>query len=230
MHTPRIFALDSFSSPTVKTDDIINISIQTIDPNSNHILNEGNQPILSGAASGSGSQQAVQGYLVDHDGYIKMPYLDTVYVRGLTTDQITDTVRKRVGYYFKDPVVLVRFANFRVTVLGLVQNPASFILPNEKPTIFDALGLAGDITVFGKRNNVLIMRDDDYGKKELARINLDSSSAMKSPYFYLRPNDVIYVEPTRNFILKSNAFQDLVIKVLQGLFVLAIVIISHRSI
>ncbi len=230
LKTPRIFTLNAFSSPTVKTDDILNITIETIDPTSNRLLNEGNQPILAGAASNSnGVEAAIQGYLVNKDGYIKMPYLDTVYVRGMTTDQITDTLVRRIGFYFKDPVVNVRFANFRVTVLGQVKNPASFIMPNEKPTIFDAIGLAGDITIYGKMSNVLLMRDDDFGKKEVVRINLDSSSALMSKYFYLRPNDVIYVEPTNSLVQKSYSYTDTYIRVAEAVLVLIVVIYSHRS-
>ncbi len=105
--------------------------------------------------------------------------------------------------------------SFKVTVLGEVRQPATFSLPNEKPTVLDALGLAGDITIFGKRNNVLLVRESE-GKKEITRLNLDSSNVINSPYFYLKPNDVLYVEPTDSRVESTNAFRTRDIAVLSA--------------
>ncbi len=204
--------LPQFISPVVHPDDIININIQTLDPQANLILNQGNLPIQSGITTPNpnsptmNNQNAVSGYLVNKNGDINMPYIGTVHVQGLTTTTIHDTILNRVSVFFKNPVVNVRFANFKVTVLGEVRQPATFSLPNEKPTVFDALGLAGDISIYGKRNNVLLVRDAD-GKKEITRLNLDSTSVINSPYFYLKPNDVLYVEPTESRVASTNAYR-----------------------
>jgi polysaccharide export outer membrane protein len=101
----------------------------------------------------------------------------------------------------------VRFANFKVTVLGEVKNPSTFLVPNEKPSIIDALGLAGDLTIFGKRENVMLIRDNE-GQKEITRLNLDSSKTISSPYFYLRPNDVVYVEASESKVLSTDAYRN----------------------
>jgi polysaccharide export outer membrane protein len=164
--------------------------------------------VLSGAATGSSiaTQSSVSGYLVDKDGNIRLPYIGNVIVKGLTTAQIRDTIIQKISFYFKEPVVTVRFANFKVTVLGEVKNPSTFVIPNEKPTVIDALGLAGDITIFGKRDNILLMRDVE-GKKEVARLNLDSSKSISSPYFFLRPNDVLYVEPSASRVASTDAYR-----------------------
>ena len=212
--TVRYVSLPNFISPVVKSDDIINIVIQTLDPQANSILNQGNLPVNSGAISGnpisansSSSQAVISGYLVTKDGYIRMPYIGNVLVKGLTTEAIRDAIAARIAYYFKDPVVNVRFANFKVSVLGEVKNPSSFIVPNEKPTLMDALSLAGDLTIYGRRDNVMLIRDNE-GRKEITRFNLDSSRTISSSYFYLRPNDVIYVEASASKVLSTDAYRN----------------------
>jgi len=208
--TLKYVALHSYTPPIIQSDDILNIVIQTLDPQANAILNQGNLPVSSGALTGSStsSQQAViSGYLVTKDGYIHMPYIGNVYVKGFTTEQIRDTVISKISFYFKDPVVNVRFANFKVSVLGEVRNPSTFLIPNEKPTLIDALGLAGDLTIYGRRDNVMLIRDSE-GKKEITRFNLDSSRTISSRYFYLRPNDVIYVEASASKVISIDAYRN----------------------
>jgi polysaccharide export outer membrane protein len=208
--TVRYVPLAKYSSPVVRVDDILNIVIQTLDPQANTILNQGNLPATSGAVSGSSltsSQAVVSGYLVGKDGSVHMPYIGSVYVLGLTTDQIRDTVSQKISFYFKDPVVNVRFANFKVSVLGEVKNPSTFLIPNEKPTVIDALGLAGDITIYGRRDNVMLIRDNE-GQKEITRLDLDSSKSISSPYFFLRPNDVLYVEASASKVESTDAYRN----------------------
>ncbi len=201
--------LPAFTPPVVHPDDILNVSIQTLDPQANLLLNQGNLPILSGITttnSVNAQQQVVSGYLVNREGNIHMAYIGNVHVGGLATSAVRDTVSARISYYFKDPVVNVRFANFKVTVLGEVKTPATFSIPNERPTVLDALGFAGDLTIYGKHNNVLLIRETE-GRKEITRLNLDSSSIIASHYFYLRPNDVLYVEPTESRVESTNAYR-----------------------
>lgn len=204
----RYYSLAPYTPPIVKPDDILNIVIQTLDPQANAILNQGNLPVNSGAVSGGNlNQTVIAGYLVNRSGFVHMPYIGDVKVSGMTTDVIRDTIFNRIAFYFKDPVVNVRFANFKVTVLGEVKNPSTFILPNEKPSVIDALGLAGDMTIWGRRDNVLLMRDND-GRKEVTRLNLDSSKVISSHYFYLRPNDVIYVEASPSKVESTDAYRN----------------------
>jgi len=208
--TVKYLPLAKYSSPVVRTDDILNIVIQTLDPQANTILNQGNLPVNSGAVTGgsiSGSQAVVAGYLISKDGYVHMPYIGNVYVKGMTTEQVRDTITNKIAFYFKDPVVNVRFANFKVSVLGEVKNPSTFLIPNEKPTVIDALGLAGDITIYGRRDNVMLIRDNE-GQKEITRMNLDSSKSVSSPYFFLRPNDVLYVEASASKVQSTDAYRN----------------------
>jgi polysaccharide biosynthesis/export protein len=230
VNSPKYVDLPPFTPPVVRPDDILNINVQTLDPQANMILNQGNLPIQSGVTTVNpnapmlNNQNAVSGYLVNKSGDIFMPYIGSVHVQGLTTSAIHDTVLNRISVYFKNPVVNVRFANFKVTVLGEVRQPATFSLPNEKPTVLDALGLAGDITIFGKRNNVLLVRDAE-GRKEITRLDLDSTKIINSPYFYLKPNDVLYVEPTESRVASTNAFRTRDIAVLSaGISLLTVVV------
>ncbi len=223
----KIIDLPVFTPPVVRPDDILNISIQTLDPQANQLLNQGNLPILSGITttnSVNAQQQVVSGYLVNREGYIHMAYIGNVHVGGMTTSALRDTISERISYYFKDPVVNVRFANFKVTVLGEVKTPATFSIPNERPTVLDALGFAGDLTLYGKHNNVLLIRELE-GKKEITRLNLDSSNVIASNYFYLRPNDVLYVEPTESRVESTNAYRTRDVAILaSGLSLITIIV------
>jgi polysaccharide biosynthesis/export protein len=219
-------------SAVVRTDDVLNITIQTLDPSANNILNQGNLPVNSGAVTNSNNtntstQAVISGYLVNRDGYVHLPYVGDVLVKGLTTDQVKELVAQKVSVYFKDPVVNVRFTNFKITVIGEVKNPSTFLFPNENPTIFDALGLAGDITISGRRDNVMLIRSGDDGKRDIVRLNLDSTSALTSPYFYLKPNDVLYVEPTEDRVASESAYRTKDVAVIAAALSLMIVIVAR---
>lgn len=215
----------------VRPDDVLNITIQTLDPSANAILNQGNLPASSGAVSQTSnaniSQAIISGYLVDKDGFVHLPYIGDVLVKGLTSQQVKQLITEKISVYFKDPVVNIRFTNFKITVLGEVRNPTTFLLPNENPTIFDALGLAGDITIFGRRDNVMLIRADADGKREIVKLNLDSSSTITSPYFYLKPNDVLYVEPTQDRVASTSAYRTRDIAVISSALSLMIIIVAR---
>ena len=187
----------------IQKDDILAINIQTLDPQSTSSVNQsGSTSVLT--TSPIANQQQYPGYLVDNAGQVSIPLIGNVKVVGLTTYQARDTIIKRVQQYYINPTVQVRFANFKITVIGEVARPASYTVPNEKVSILDAIGLAGDLTIFGRRENILLVRDS-LGSKQFVRLNLNSSDIVKSPYFFLRQNDVIYVEPNKQKIIASDA-------------------------
>lgn len=153
------------------------------------------------AATGGGS---LQGYWVDPDGNIDFPVLGKLHVEGMSTTQLRDTLTTLVARSVKDPIININFLNFYVTVLGEVKNPGRHSVASQGMTILDALGLAGDMTIYGKRNNVLVTREVD-GKLEFARLNLNDNSIFTSPFYHIRQNDVIYVEPnTARAITSQN--------------------------
>ncbi|HVX52675.1 MAG TPA: polysaccharide biosynthesis/export family protein [Chitinophagaceae bacterium] len=199
----------------IQPDDILSITIQTVDPAGNAVFNQAspstyvsqNPSAINGSLSASAAasvSQPLGGYLVNKQGDIDLPMLGTFHVAGLTTLAAQDSIAQRTALYYKSPTVLVRFSNFKVTVLGEVNRPGSYVIPNERVTIFDALGLAGDLTIFGKRENVLLVRDSA-NQSQLVRLNLNSKDIVSSSYFYLRQNDVLYIEPLKEKIANLDA-------------------------
>ena len=162
-------------------------------------------PALGGSTNNSLSTQNT-GFLVDKNGDVEMALVGKIRVAGLTTFQAKELIKEKVAVFYQHPNVQLRFTNFKVSVLGEVNAPSTYTLPNERVTILDALSLAGDLTIYGKRENILIVRDND-GKKEFARLDLNSSEIFNSPYYYLRQNDVIYVEPNKARVSANNAAQ-----------------------
>lgn len=171
------------------------------------IFNNGgtNYNITSSVGSSGGGQGGNKGYLVDENGFIDYPVLGKVKVSGLTLRQVKNEIAKRLEDFVKEPVVEVRILNYRVTIIGEVGAPGAIIASNHKLSIIDALALAGDLPISGRKDNVLIVRTTE-GRREFARLNLNSRNVFSSPYFYLKQNDVIYVEPTRIRRQESNDF------------------------
>jgi polysaccharide export outer membrane protein len=134
------------------------------------------------------------GYLVDKNGFINFPVIGKISLVGMTKEEATDKMTDLIKTQVKNPIVNVRFINFKVTVIGEVQKPATFITETEKINVLEALGLAGDMTVYGRRENVLVIREKE-GVRTTTRLNLNSKSVFSSPYFYLQQNDIVYVEP-----------------------------------
>lgn len=166
----------------------------------------------NGMTSGVGTTSASAiGYLVEADGKIKVPYIGNVQAEGLTRLQLEDTLTQLFKDYTKNPVVNVRFLNYYFSVLGEVTGKGRFAMPNERITILEAISMAGDLTEFGKRDNILVVREEN-GKRNFARVNLLSKDLFNSPYFYLRTNDVVYVEPLKSkFITRKGVPQYLAI-------------------
>lgn len=156
-----------------------------------------NMPLYSPGQVGTDrmySSYQLQYYLVDKDGNINFPTMGKLHVEGMTVSQLRDTLTTEISKSVNDPIVNVHFASYQVTVLGEVTRPGRYNVGSERVTIFDALGLAGDMTPYGKRENVLIARETE-GKMQFERLNINNPSIFTSPFYYLQQNDVIYVEP-----------------------------------
>lgn len=191
--------LPKFSPPIVHPDDILSISIITIDGTGTASINTANSFLTSapvGNAGGGSSSGADGGFLVGKDGNIEMPTLGKIYVSGLTIDQVREVVKTRALVFFKDPVVLVKTKNLKLTILGEVQRPGTYNITNDKMTIIDFLAYSGDFTGFARRDNILLLRQNDDNTFSSVRLNVKNTSFIKSPYYYLQNNDVLYIEPT----------------------------------
>lgn len=173
------------------------------------------------------STGAAIGFLVEADGKIKIPYIGKVQAEGLTRLQLENTLTELFKDYTKNPVVNVRFLNYSFSVLGEVKNSGRFNMVTERATILEAITMAGDLTDLGKRENVLVVREVN-GERNFARVNLLSKDLFKSPYYYLKTNDIVYVEPVKaKFINRTGVPQYLSI-VAVGLSLL-ITIINLRK-
>jgi polysaccharide export outer membrane protein len=134
------------------------------------------------------------GFQVDQNGNIEYPQLGSLHVEGLTKEQTSDLIRSKLDTLLEQPSVIVRFLNFKISVLGEVKSPGTFTLPTERVTILEALGLSGDVTDFGRKNNVMVVRENSNGQIERGRIDLTSDSMFSSPFYRLQQNDVVFVE------------------------------------
>lgn len=170
---------------------------------------------------------AIQGYLVDSDGFINFPVLGALRVGGMTKTEATEYLQNRLSDHLVDPVVNLRFLNFRVTIMGEVARPGVYTFSEEKLNILEALGKAGDLTIYGKRNNVLLCRVVN-GENKFYRINLNSTDIFSDPNLYLKQNDILYIQPNKTRASSSdvNPFFSLSISIVSLLATLATLIIN----
>ncbi|ADB42355.1 polysaccharide biosynthesis/export family protein [Spirosoma linguale] len=215
--------LDKFV-PTVQPGDILTVRVSSLSPEATTFFNPPSAtmqfdrmmtPITT-------SLPEITGYLVNPDGTLELPLLGKVAVGGLTTAQTADKIRELLKTYLKEPTVNIRNQNFRVSVMGEVARPSLFTIPNERITMLEALSLAGDITIYGRRDNVMLIREVD-GKRTFTQIDLTRRDLFTSPYYYLHPNDVVYVSPGRARVAAADRTYQLLPIALSALSFLAII-------
>lgn len=190
--------------PIIQSNDILSIYVSSLSPEASSFFNTTFTKTES-SNSGGGVNSTAVGYLVDVKGNIEMPLVGKIKVGGMTTSQATEDIKKKLEKFLLSPSVRIYFENYRVTVLGEVRLPGVYKVPNEKMTLPEVIGLAGDLTIFGKRDNIMIIREED-GKKTFAKLDLRSKDIFSSPYFYLHPNDVVYVEPNKGKTASADNF------------------------
>src|SRR5699024_3153780 len=144
------------------------------------------------------AQQRLLGYLVDQNGDIDFPILGKIHVEGLTRMQVTELIKQKLMSedLIKDPIVTVQFLNFKVSVMGEVTRPGTFDISGDRITLLEALSMAGDLTIYGRRDRVAVIREKD-GKRRILYHDLRSSDIFQSPCYYLQQNDIVYVEPNK---------------------------------
>lgn len=208
--------------PVIQKGDLLSITVSSLSPEVTSVFNAPNTT-ASPYSSGNAVIQPT-GYLVNQEGNINFPLLGEMKVAGLTKRSLVDAITSKLveKKLLFDPIVNIRYLNFHVTVLGEVKNPGMLVIPNEEVTLLEAIGMAGDITIYGKKENVLLLRKEN-GKKIVRRLNLNSESVLSSPYYYLKSNDVIYVEPGKNKVADVSRSRQLVPILLSGLSFLAII-------
>ena len=193
----QILPENAYTNSVIKPDDILAVTIGSLNQESNEILNFNNTNSLytTSFPNQTGGQRGQPlGFLVDQNGKIEIPLIGSIAVKGLKLEDAAQKIKIEVIKILKEPSVSVRFLNHKFSVLGEVNRPGVYNLLNDKTTLPEALAMAGDLTVYGNRQNIMFIRDY-YGKREQIRIDLRNKEIFSSPYYYLKDGDLIYIEP-----------------------------------
>ncbi len=194
-------------TPVLKQDDLLLIIVSAPNPEAAKDFNLSFFEIVPDAAKfiipdQAGAQRRYQSYLIDNNGNIEFPVLGKLKLGGLTRDEALSLIKGKLKAYINEPIVNLRILNYKVTVQGEVANPGIFSITTERVTLPEALSMAGDLTINGKRDNILIIREID-GKKSYHFVDLTKADFINSPFYYLSQNDVVYVEPNQTKINSS---------------------------
>jgi polysaccharide export outer membrane protein len=178
--------------------DLLTITVSTTDPEASEPFNLTVQTAVSASSRSLTSQPMLQQYLVNNDGTVEFPILGSLQLGGLTKGEAEDMIREKLKpYLVETPIVTVRMVNYKISVLGEVSRPGTFTISNEKINVLEALAQAGDMTVYGLRDNVRLIREDAEGKQHIYTLNLNDADIVLSPYYYMQQNDILYVQPNK---------------------------------
>lgn len=187
----------------IQPDDLLMIIVSAEDPEIAIPFNLTSVTISNTSnLQSSGGQQIVQSYLVDKNGNIEFPVLGKLQIGGLTRTEVLQLLKEKIAVYIKNPIINLRIMNFKISLQGEVNVPGTYSLASERLTLIEALSMAKDLTIYGKRNNILIIREIN-GVKSYNRIDITKADFINSPFYYLAQNDVVYVEPNKTKISSS---------------------------
>lgn len=217
----------------IQPEDLLRITVHSFDPLAAAPFNiepEGQNLQIGNqiGQAGGNSLELFMGYFVDQEGFIDFPVLGRIEVAGLTLDQAKFKIYELLQPYLRDAVVNMRFLNFKITVLGEVNAPGAVRLTNKRVTLLEAIGMAGDLSNYANRTNVLVIREKE-GSRQYARLDLQSAEIFTSPYFYLQQNDVVYVEPIRARVATvADPAQRIISYASAGLSIITLIIALRR--
>ena len=192
---------DTLYDARIQPKDLLSITVNTSDPQAAAPFNLTMQTSINVAQANSTyvtSQPTLQQYLVNNEGEIDFPVIGKLKIGGLTKTAAEKLIREQLRPYLKEtPIVTVRMSNYKISVIGEVNRPGTFTINNEKVNLFEALAMAGDMTVYGIRSNVKLIREDNNGQRNIISLNLNEQNILHSPYYYLQQNDILYVTPNK---------------------------------
>jgi polysaccharide export outer membrane protein len=210
--------------PTLQPDDLLNVIVSAENP---EVTLPFNLPQIQGNYGLNESQSNIKTYLIDNDGFIEFPVVGKMKLGGLTRTQAIALLKEKISFYITNPSVNLRIINFKISILGQVVKPGSYTIQSERVTFLEALSLAGDLAVYGKRNNILVIHEQE-GKKTYTRIDLTKTDILSLENYYLSQNDIIYVEPNKTFI-NSSAVGPNITVILTGITVLTTILILLKN-
>jgi polysaccharide export outer membrane protein len=205
------------SAPKIQANDLLSIRVSTISAESNTLFNNVSY------ANNYNTDLVKTGYRVDKAGEISFPVVGQIKLAGLTANEAKLKLVKILSDYTKNPVVNLDFVNFRVTVIGEVARPGTYTITDENISLLGALGLAGDMTPYAKRSNVLVVRENN-GIRTMERINLNNSEIFDSKYYYLKQNDIVYIEPDKSKALQTDQNNRFIPIIAASMSVIAVVV------
>ena len=181
----------NYPEPVIQEGDVLSIVVYS------EAIDAGQTDRLYNLANAGIGTASTQGFLVDNEGYVQYPRVGKLKATGMTKPQLAEEIRKKLEVELKNPSVIIRLINFKITMMGEISRPGPISLPSEKVTILEAIGLAGDINIYGKKDEIVVLRDVD-GAVEHGKVDLTSKKLFESPYYFLRQNDVVLVNPNKN--------------------------------
>ncbi len=187
--------LESFYSfePTLKVDDLLSIIVSAETP---EVTIPFNLPQIQGNYQIGNNQNGIKTYLIDAEGFIDFPVVGSIQLAGLSRTKAVEKLEEAVAIYIINPSINLRILNYKVSIIGEVAKPGNYPLQSERITLIEALSMAGDLTIYGRRDNILVIREVD-GKRSFNRVDITSADFINSPYYYLTQNDQIVVEPNK---------------------------------
>lgn len=193
----------------IRPKDLLTITVNTTDPEAAAPFNLTVQSAANSNLTQWVTQQAaLQQYLVDNQGNIDFPVLGELHLGGLSMNEAESMIREKLQPFLKEtPIVTVRMVNYKISVLGEVAKPGTFIINNEKVNVLEALAMAGDMTIWGLRDNVKLVREEEDGKRNIVVLDLNRADIVKSPYYHLQQNDILYVSPNKTKAKNSDTGQ-----------------------
>lgn len=204
--------IKNLEEPVIKKNDQLSINISSASLNQEqtqifNLLNNAGGAMGGGMAGGIGFG-GLFGYLVDYDGTITFPVIGKVKAEGLTKNQLAELLTQKLEAYVKNPVINIRFINYRVLLMGEVRQPGWQSFPNERATVVDAIGQAGGLTDLGRRENILLIREEPGGGRKYHSLNINDARIFASPYFQLQQNDIVYVLPNNTKLIQYQRQND----------------------
>jgi len=205
--TARLSQLN-LQEPLVQKGDLLGIVVYSESPAATAIYN---QPVISPNVAIGGINSGglpSQGYLVDSDGNIQFQSIGSIHVAGMNRKQLNDTLVERLKVFLVDPYTSIRFLNYKITVIGEVTRPGTYSIPGERVNVLEAIGLSGELTLYGRKDDVLVIREAN-NRREFGRLDLRDPNVFTSPYYYLQQNDVVVIDQVKN---KSSANDQVVLR------------------
>lgn len=206
--------------PVLKNDDLLSIIVSANDPEITYMFNI---PQIQGSYKVNENQDGIKTYLIDTKGEIEFPVIGRIKLAGLTRTQAIDKLAEKIKPYITNPTINLRILNYKISVLGEVNKAGNYAINSERITLLEAIANAGDLTIYGRRDNILIIREKD-GKKTYNRIDITKSDFINSDFYYLTQNDVVIVEPNKTRV-NSSAFGPNITATISALSVIATIIL-----